>query len=170
MQNRLIVHDVEAAEGLLPQLSISQEDTVLYALPQVKPCIGCFGCWIKTPGTCVIQDAGKACLRNMRAHKRIIVVSRLVYGGLSPAIKTILDRSIGFVLPFFEMRNDEMHHVRRYKEHVFSLEYKLYGDHMEEAQVETAKKLIAANALNFCPQTYDIGFYETADAALEAIV
>ena len=23
---------------------------------KIKPCIGCFGCWTKTPGECVIRD------------------------------------------------------------------------------------------------------------------
>ena len=22
----------------------------------IKPCIGCFGCWLKEPGECVIKD------------------------------------------------------------------------------------------------------------------
>ena len=28
----------------------------------IKPCIGCFGCWLKTPGRCVIKDGYDTCI------------------------------------------------------------------------------------------------------------
>ena len=30
---------------------------------QIANCIGCFGCWVKTPGTCVIDDDGRETTR-----------------------------------------------------------------------------------------------------------
>jgi len=30
---------------------------------QIAACVGCFGCWVKTPGNCVIDDYGRETTR-----------------------------------------------------------------------------------------------------------
>ena len=36
----------------------NREDVVSFDLSHMKiaPCVGCFGCWTRTPGKCVIRD------------------------------------------------------------------------------------------------------------------
>jgi len=53
---RMIIHDLpeEQFNFLFPDeiediLIVSDDGTI-------NKCIGCFGCWIKTPGVCVIKD------------------------------------------------------------------------------------------------------------------
>ena len=50
---RLILSDID-----LKQDAIQQKDTNFIDLSslQIKNCMGCFGCWTKTPGKCVIRD------------------------------------------------------------------------------------------------------------------
>jgi len=55
-------------------------------------CMGCFGCWIKKPGECVINV--------------VIYLSPIIFGQFSPNIKNIIDRSLPNMLPFFETRPD----------------------------------------------------------------
>ena len=32
-------------------------DVMVLRNEKIAPCLGCFGCWLKTPGKCVINDA-----------------------------------------------------------------------------------------------------------------
>ena len=82
----------------------------------IRPCIGCFGCWIKTPGQCVIPDAYQTMARRIHAADEVVVCTKWTYGGFSPFVKNVFDRSIGVVLPFFEIVDGEMHHQKRYAE------------------------------------------------------
>ena len=65
----------------------------------IRPCIGCFGCWIKTPGQCVIPDAYQTMARRIHAAEEVVVCTKWTYGGFSPFVKNVFDRSIGVVLP-----------------------------------------------------------------------
>jgi hypothetical protein len=53
-----------------------------------------------------------------RIHKadKVTVISRYTYGGFSGAVKNVFDRSLGYVLPQFEISGNETHHKRRYDE------------------------------------------------------
>lgn len=111
MDKKLILHDLAAEDGkeLLPQNSGVY--TLFPAVPAVHHCVGCFGCWFKTPGRCVINDRASDFAKLMSQHDEVIVISRLTFGGFSPDVKAVFDRSIGFILPFFRIVNGEMHHV-----------------------------------------------------------
>ena len=148
MKKRLILHDLpeERAAAIFPPEM--KENTVFSALPLVKGCLGCFGCWTKTPGICVIQDRVTAFPALMATHEELVIVSRMVFGGVSPEVKAVLDRSIGFILPFFRIVGGEMHHVQRH-EHTPNLKYAFYGPDISAQNKEIAKKLVAANGVNF---------------------
>lgn len=79
------------------------------------PCIGCFGCWVKTPGACVLpEDAGSAYYKALAGSDRLVTVSRITWGGLSAAVKSYTDRMLPLLHPDFRIRNGEMHHRLRY--------------------------------------------------------
>jgi multimeric flavodoxin WrbA len=142
----LILHDLppERAALLLP--TPGEALALLPAAPGVKPCVGCFQCWTKTPGQCVIPDRGQALCRLLARAERFTVVSRCCYGGLSPDGKAMIDRHIGYMLPYFHVHGGEMHHVPRYPQR-FALAWHLYGD-ITPAERETARRYCAANARN----------------------
>jgi len=85
------------------------------AAEPLEPCIGCFGCWIRTPGVCVHRrDAGAAYLAQLFDADYLAIVSRIRWGGYSAPIKSYADRSIPILHPFFRILNGEMHHKLRY--------------------------------------------------------
>jgi hypothetical protein len=165
---RLIVHDLQedAAAAWLPAEAAGL--TLFAAAPSVHYCIGCFGCWIKTPGRCVIPDRGAEIATLFAAQDEIVVFSRLVFGGLSPDAKAVLDRSIGNLLPYFREANREMHHALRH-ERIFALRYVFYGSDITEAEKATAKKLAVANALNYGSELREVSFYQSAQEAGAAL-
>lgn len=157
-KKKLILHDLtrEEAQTVLPPES--DDITLFSALPAVHHCVECFGCWVKTPGTCLIKDRASAFPALMATHEQLIIVSRMVFGGLSPEIKAVVDRSIGFILPYFRIVEGEMHHQQRY-ETAPALFYLFYGLDISQQEVEIASKLVKANGLNFSAPSAEVAFF-----------
>ena len=42
----------------------------------IRPCAGCFGCWTKTPGTCVIKDGYEHMGSLIHQADELLVISR----------------------------------------------------------------------------------------------
>lgn len=110
-QNRQVASDLAA-------WAHSRGDTLhtLYAADlAVKPCIGCFGCWTKTPGQCVIaNDAALPVLKAWVAAELILTIGAIPYGSFALPLKRVFDRMLPALLPFFRTFRGEMHHVLRY--------------------------------------------------------
>lgn len=92
-------------------------DVTAFALDglDIKPCRGCFACWVKHPGTCAIADDEEPVLRAMASADVLIWVTPVTFGGYAPALKKALDRFIPTILPFFVIRSGEVHHPPRYE-------------------------------------------------------
>jgi hypothetical protein len=81
----------------------------------LKPCLGCFGCWLKTPGRCVLKgDAGEAFLESFVRADLVVLGGETPYGSFALPIKAALDRALPCLLPYFRRFRGEMHHVPRY--------------------------------------------------------
>lgn len=157
----ILIHDLEAErfQALFPE--IPDGVRVISKTGEIKPCVGCFGCWVKTPGKCVIQDGYEALGEWLCGAERVTLISRCVYGGYSPFIKNVLDRSISYLLPFFKVKNGTTHHQQRYA-HRFSLRVYFYGDISEEERA-VAEVLVQANALNYHTSTHKVAFCQAPE-------
>jgi hypothetical protein len=81
----------------------------------LKPCLGCFGCWVKTPGRCVVRgDGGEAFVEAFVRAELVILGGATPYGCFAPPVKAALDRALPSLLPYFRRFRGEMHHVPRY--------------------------------------------------------
>lgn len=132
-----------------------------------SPCVGCFGCWVRTPGQCVIHDGLEETGPRLGGADKLILISRCCYGSLSPAVKKVLDRSISYVHPYFEIRHGTMHHARRYSNRL-RLRAFLYGP-CTEAEQKTAAGLLAANALNLNAVLEKVCFSPDGEAVREVL-
>lgn len=81
----------------------------------IKPCQGCFGCWMKHPGLCAIRDGQEDVLKAMAASDIQVWTTPVTFGGYSAALKKSLDRAIPNILPFFIKIDGEIHHPQRYE-------------------------------------------------------
>jgi multimeric flavodoxin WrbA len=77
-------------------------------------CIGCFSCWIKNPGVCIINDMVNTINRECVNSDFIIFLTPVIFGQFSANIKNALDRSIPAQLPFFKKVNGVTAHPWRY--------------------------------------------------------
>ena len=152
---KLIITDIEGFK-----IPVEGEHKIIKPNGSIRNCIGCFGCWIKTPGKCVIHDGYEGTGIDMSKCAELILVSKCYYGSVSPFVKTVQDRAISYLHPDFVIRKGEMHHKRRY-ENVIHLSAHFYGDGITETDKKTAENLIHANADNYDAVVKDISFYGT---------
>lgn len=115
---------------------------------QFKPCMGCFGCWLKTPGKCVItKDLIEQTSDSFVNSDLMIVTSPIVYGCYSASIKRVLDRVIPCILPFFRIHKGAIHHQPRYKKMAPQLIIG-YSPDITDSEKTTFNTLVKANATN----------------------
>ena len=76
--------------------------------------------------------------------------------------KNVMDRSISYILPFFEMRNGEMHHKSRYT-NTLKIKAVFYGEDITEEEKETARELVKANAINLNGTVQEVVFVENKE-------
>jgi multimeric flavodoxin WrbA len=106
----------EAGSALAAWAEKRGHETVMAGAPDLKPCLGCFGCWIKTPGYCVVKgDEGAAFVRSLYEADLVVLGGDTPYGSFALPIKAALDRAIPLLLPYFRKFRGEMHHVPRYE-------------------------------------------------------
>lgn len=154
---KLIITDIENFN-----LPIEGKHKVISPRGEIHHCLGCFGCWVKTPGKCVIQDGYENTGVHMSKCQELIIISRLCYGSVSPFVKTVQDRAISYIHPDFELRKGEMHHKRRYN-NVILLSAYFYGEDITDAEKETARNLMEANADNYDGLVRNIRFFKSTE-------
>lgn len=165
MKKRLIIYD--SGENSTENPFKQDDGTLLFnAFPTVNHCIGCFGCWLKTPGKCMIRDRCAALPSYIAQSSEVVIISPLLYGGFSSNVKTVLDRSIGYISPFFRMVNGEMHHKLKI-DNPYQLTVHFYGPRDSEEE-EIAARLVTANAVNLGAASHKVLFHDTFSSAKEA--
>ena len=162
---RLIIYDVPIEH--IEQYT-NEEDILVNACDIHRYCIGCFGCWLKTPGKCIIKDGFEDMGQRLSQVNEFILISKATFGSYSSAVKNVLDRSIAYVLPFFEIRNGEMHHGERYH-NALTISALFYGD-MSETEMQTAQNLVRANAVNLNAALGKVHFVEGMEDIREVLV
>lgn len=159
---KILVHDLNEQEfgNLMPQ--IGEEITVISNTHKIHSCIGCFDCWLKTPTACVIKDNYRGIGKLMSQCDEMILISKCFYGGYSPFVKNVLDRSIAYIHPYFTLRNGEMHHKSRYSDQI-KLTVHFYGNDITPEERNTAIKLVPANGLNLNVKEHSVHFYDNLE-------
>lgn len=80
----------------------------------IRPCTGCFGCWTKRPGECLIDDDARGLAAKTIASDLMVIATPVRFGTWGSLAKSALDRMIGLILPTFASVNGEIHHHARY--------------------------------------------------------
>jgi len=153
----IIIHDREefVIENILKDNT--KETKIISDNKKIQPCICCFACWIKTPGQCIIKDGYDNMGELLSKCSRLIIISQNYYGGFSPFVKNVLDRSVcPFILPYFKTENGETRHPRRYKNKIdYSVHF--YGN-ITGNEKGTAEKLVKKIAQK---QKMTVCFYDS---------
>jgi multimeric flavodoxin WrbA len=131
----------------------------------IKPCRGCFACWLKHPGVCAIKDDEESVHKAMAGSDVQVWITPVTFGGYSPALKKALDRSIPNILPFFIKVRGEVHHPQRYAKRRSFLAFGTLASPDAEAE-RIFHNLVQRNALNLASvMTESRVLYEGEDGA-----
>ena len=152
----LIIHDLDSREWA--KLSSDYAGwNVVTDNGAMHPCNGCFACWNRTPGTCVIKDGYENMAGLIHGAAEVVIMSRYTYGGLSGSVKNVIDRCLGYVLPQFELTGDETHHMRRYEEDK-PFTFFFYGPELSDEQKADAERYVKAVCANFRSHVKSVEF------------
>lgn len=80
----------------------------------IKPCLGCFSCWSKTPGECCIRDDMQGVINKILWADVVVWSFPLYYFGLPGQLKTLIDRQLPMSLPFMCTETESGGHPSRY--------------------------------------------------------
>ena len=157
----LLIHDLSQADWVKVKDRYEGWD-IVDANGDNHPCIGCFGCWAKKPGECVIKDGFNSMGERIHKADKVTVISRYTYGGFSGAVKNVFDRSLGYVLPQFEISGNETHHKRRYDEDK-EFTFIFYGHGLSEEEKASAVRYVTAVCANVRSHVGSVEFFETEE-------
>ena len=120
---------------------------------EIDSCLGCFGCWVKTPGICVIDDAGRDLAKSVVRSDLVIYVSPITFGGYSYELKKVIDRLIPIISPFFKKVKGEVHHKPRYERYPNVISVGTLAENNQEL-IKTFQHLVMRNAINMHNPVY----------------
>jgi multimeric flavodoxin WrbA len=123
-------------------------DVMVLRDEKIASCLGCFGCWLKTPGECVINDAGSDLPRKVIQSDLVFLLTPVTFGVYSSELKKALDRfPCPVLLPFFKRINGEIHHAPRYDKYPLLVAIGVLQNPDEESE-ETFATLVGRNGIN----------------------
>ena len=138
--HQLVISFLQARAFFIEQVQLGRDDLAF--------CMGCFGCWVKKPGECVIDDAMSAINRTYVNSDVAIYLCPVVFGQFSANIKNAIDRWLPNMLPFFETRPDGSSiHPSRYHDYPKQI-FIGYGDALSQSDAQLFVDIIQKHRTN----------------------
>jgi len=132
---------------------------------EIAGCLGCFGCWVKTPGICVIDDYGRESTRKAFQSDLLVWLTPITFGGYSSELKKALDRMIPTLLPYFDLYKGQIHHQMRYDKYPKLLV--IGTEPLKPEYEEVFLSLTERNALNMRPPKHATGIFRKNEDSRE---
>ena len=155
------------ADGSGKRLEVLRLEEAAFA-----PCRGCFACWTRTPGMCVVDDAARNITAALAQADVLIVLTPIVFGGYAPALKTAVDRGVlPTLLPHFQRLHGRTRHFARYeKTPALAAIGLLQSADTDMEQVFAG--VVARNAANMLSPAYAsaVAYADMAEDAVTAVV
>jgi multimeric flavodoxin WrbA len=157
--------------ALMAELEIQSWEVEHLALCEktIGNCGGEFFCWIKHPGTCMLDDDNRDIAAALVNSDLAVYLTPVTFGGYSAALKSMVDHQIQNISPFFTRIEGETHHHKRYKRNpaLLAVGWMEAPDEQSEA---VFRHLVGRNALNWHAKTWlaDIVLTRQSDDELQA--
>ena len=138
-----------------------QVDNIELRDKKIGSCTGCFGCWVRTPGICLIDDDGRKVTEKTIQSNLLVYLTPVTFGGYSSELKKAVDRmACSKLLPFLKKTGGEVHHPLRYKSTPTLVVFGVLPSPEPESE-ELFETLVARNAINMHTHAHSSIVYST---------
>jgi multimeric flavodoxin WrbA len=96
------------------QFEGAQINVISLGNESIKDCIGCWNCWVKTPGVCIHKDVMSDVYKEYLESDRVAMLLPTKAGFISGSAKVFIDRIIPIYHPYIDIIEGEMMHYYRY--------------------------------------------------------
>ena len=123
--------DDPAAQAAIAVLGSAMPDhRVIHAREMdIRPCVGCNACWLKTPGICAVQDGYEEILKAYLACDATVFLAGTALRFVDHRMKNVIDRLLPLATMYTHFVNGQCRHVPRYdKRFRFGLLYQGVAD------------------------------------------
>jgi len=137
--------------NLSDALSSGSNEIIIFTLRDMdlKYCRGCWGCWVKTPGECVVKDDTREIRRQYIHSDLALFSSPIVMGFTSALLKRAHDKLIPLIHPYFELVDGEVHHLPRYDKYPLMGLLLEKGKDVDEEDTKIIPDIYRRDAINF---------------------
>jgi multimeric flavodoxin WrbA len=141
--------------ALMDALRQTRAEVTVFPLREMKlaHCIGCFACWVETPGVCRYREAGAAIVETVLQSDTTVLFSPVTFGGYSAQLKQVVDRWISLWLPYSRSEHGEIHHVGRYARFPRLVALGIAA-RSNPTEARLFRLLVGRNAINFHAPSY----------------
>ncbi len=115
----------------------------------IETCIGCFKCWISTPGVCFREDQGRDVAKKAINSHLLVFLTPLTWGGYSSELKKAIERMLGLIHPYFIRVKGSCRHGKRYDAYPSILGVAVSNDKKDEEGEKVFEALIERHSLNW---------------------
>lgn len=105
-------------DAMVDSIQRLYDETLKVVRFEEKPiiaCTGCWSCWLKTPGRCVMKDQMAEIYPDYVNSDTVILLMTTAQGFINHKAKAFIDRTIPHYHPYIEIVGGECHHVARYE-------------------------------------------------------
>jgi multimeric flavodoxin WrbA len=118
----------------------------------IKHCIGCFSCWVKTPGKCITKDNSDGICRAYINSDLILFASPVIMGFTSALLKKTHEKLLPLVHPYLEFVQTEVRHLSRYEKYPLTALLLEKGNDTDEEDIKIISDIYRRDAVNFKTQ------------------
>lgn len=126
-----IANPTKETTDLLQNIKEKYADATIYNTYEmnIKHCIGCNFCWLKTPGICTIKDDYEILLKEILVSDEVVVIADTKLGFITADAKKMFDRLMPLATMYLQFTDGQMRHISRYDKHLkIALFYQGEGD------------------------------------------
>lgn len=91
----------------------AETETLYLRNYKIKHCLGCFSCWVKTPGRCIQKDDMAELLERYLSANLAVLATPLYHYNMNARMKMFIERTLPLVSPLFSDRGDRTGHALR---------------------------------------------------------
>jgi multimeric flavodoxin WrbA len=115
----------------------------------IRYCVGCFSCWVKTPGECITKDNSDNICGAYINSDLVLFASPVIMAFTSALLKKAHEKLLPLVHPYLEFVQSEVRHLSRYEEYPLMSLLLEKGNDTDEGDIKIISDIYRRDAINF---------------------